>query len=227
VKHIRHRALVSAAAVLWLVLALSLPATGRSPEPSPLARERTTNGSRSWKSIFGADPAALCHPTKESTFPFEIHGLAEGPYPGTFRTRGTITVGRHDQEAINRFGVVGTAGRVRVWRAHFTILSGNTTITGRLRLDPSVPGSLGECGSFADAADTQSPGWRFTGFDLFITAGITYRATISSPEGDRQVSGRASAEVGVGRVTVTGCPHPTPLGCVGESSWYGGGVIYR
>jgi hypothetical protein len=209
--------------MFWLVL-VSLPAAGQSSEPSPLARERTTNGSRSWTTIFGADPMALCQPTKESTFPFEIHGLAEGPYPGRFRARGTIVVGRHDQETINRFGVVGTAGPVRVWRSRFTILSGDTRIAGRLRLDLSAPGSLGECGSFVDAPDTQSPEWRFTGFDVYITAGLTYRATISSPEGARQVSGRATAEVGVGRVTVTGCPSTL---CSGESSWYGGGVIYR
>jgi hypothetical protein len=179
--------------------------------------------------VLGADAEARCQPGERSTFPVRLFGRAFGPFPGRFKERGTIVVGRHDRVMTNRWGVESTAGPVLSWRARFRIVSGDTLVSGRLWLNPHRRAlSEGECGSFVDQPVViNDQGWRLTGWDVSISARLRYRATISGPDGEQIVRGRAYGEAGVGFAVTTLCPLPPPQSCSGYSSFLGGGSNFH
>jgi hypothetical protein len=224
----RHRRRAAIAAMLAGALSLSTPiASARTLGPSPLARERGTN-SGSGRNIFGPHPASLCRPLATSHIPFQLQGLAEGPYPGRYEEHGEIVLGRQDGTTTDGFSVPTTAGPILRWRSHVTIVSGDTTISGTIRLDPSMRStSFGICNSFVDvAAVAPAEGWSFTGFDVSFDARVRFRGTIAGPDGTARVTTVGHPQFGVGRVVPTACPIPPPSGCSGESGYAGGGVWF-
>jgi hypothetical protein len=142
-----------------------------------------------------------CNPNGTSTLSFDVNGTATGPFPGTFTESGTATIG---PQVGADFGGRGVAsGQVTALDAQFTILSGETTITGTKHVT-SLPTpapqqqypsqQAGVCTSFEHApfsgfADT-------TGSIAQVDAYTTYAATIAAPSGSSSDQGYAATNVG-------------------------------
>jgi hypothetical protein len=222
---LRARSVSIVMSVIFIAVALTIPAAARSTSPSPLARERTSNTYPHWHTLFGPDGLAGCRVPKASSFELRLTGNAEGPFPGRYRERGTFEVGPADREVLNGWGVTSSAGPVVSWRTRFTIWSDTARVEGRMWLDPARRrASYGECGSFVDQPVLiGEPGWRLTGWDIRVFARVRYRATITTAAGSKIARGRALVEAGVGRAHATACPYPN---CSGGSGFVGGGDIF-
>lgn len=131
-----------------------------------------------------------CNPSGDSAVSFSLDGTATGPYPGTFHEDVSVTIGA---QLLAPFGGIGgpftpstfgfNAGPIAQWDATFTIQSGATTITGTKSLAAQIPGNAGFCAALSD-----STGGVFTipssGYLTVANAeNLSYRATISGPDG--------------------------------------------
>jgi hypothetical protein len=131
-----------------------------------------------------------CNPTGNSTFSFQLAGIAAGPYSGTFTENVTVTVGPQTGPPLDGFGGPFTpssfgfnTGPVLSWDASFTIYSGNYTVTGTKHLSAVAPTNIGFCAEL----DNQS-GTIFTvpvtGFlKVANAANLSYDAKIHGADG--------------------------------------------
>jgi hypothetical protein len=130
-------------------------------------------------------PGFDCNPTGDSTFTFEVSGVATGPYPGTFTETGTVTVG--PQTNAN-----GT-GTVTAFEAQFTINSAAGTVNGRKTLPANPSSAVGICGPDAGS--------------IFVD--LAYRATITTLAGTATDQGLSEA------TQFNLCPNPETCGTTG------------
>lgn len=221
-------------ATLVLALAVSLGSL-----PGAWASERTglageqTRVSDSVLSIWEEGAAELCDDRAGAVrLSFAYHGVAEGPYPGTFTEEGYVVIGPRSPAISSWSGIEVATGPIVAFGATFTIHSGDVVIEGRKwGLPPGrVPGAALHCGTFVDATSIHAPGLSFTGWEVFAqTEGfdVRYRADIVSPNGTTTVDGLARTFLGSDRKIITfDCPLD-PSGCTNESSAVSGGEFFR
>jgi hypothetical protein len=153
-----------------LVLAVLVSQPARAGRALPLTGE----------SLIGAELgtpgtsqlSGTCDPTQNSTFTFRVTGQALGPYPGTFTESGTFTLGPATPSP--EFGLLFPP---LSFTSSFTIVSGNTTITGTKALAAS-PLNFGGCGAFAFFGSPPSAA------NIQVAVTFTARVTTRSDEGD-------------------------------------------
>jgi hypothetical protein len=116
-----------------------------------------------------------CNPDGESTFEFEVSGVAVGPYTGNFSERGTITMG----PALAGFQPVS-------FQSSFTITSpaGAVLVTGTKSLVDGAGAAA--CGEFAsDTGNAEA---------IVFQANVEYKATITTGAGSAQDSGISNVD---------------------------------
>jgi hypothetical protein len=115
--------------------------------------------------------AFACGP--QSVLDMDVAGNAYGPYPGTFSETVHIAL---QGDVIQTFEVA------------FTILSGDTTVTGTAE----YPGGTasGHCGLSEGGDPEDGPAYEF-----YAYGALQYEATIATPEGTTQAAGWASGSV--------------------------------
>ena len=134
---------------------------------------------------------------------------AFGPYPGTFREEGTVTIAPQSQAPVpslpptleEPFNPVLTgsngfkAGPLLTWTARFEIDSGENTIVGRKTLTAAVPG-YGVCSRLDDEqVGPPLPATGLTGYSFIADAQLQYSATISTPDGVFRDRGTAQSDL--------------------------------
>ena len=116
--------------------------------------------------------------------------MATGPCTGTFAETGTLTIGPQTQVPVNVGGFNSSfnlnAGPILSFESTFTIVSGETTITGTKTLAAELF-NQGVCGHF-ETMDA-------TGTVLDTFANVSYNATIVTPTGTFADNGIAVARV--------------------------------
>lgn len=131
-----------------------------------------------------------CNPSGNSALSFTLDGTATGPYPGTFHEDVNVTIGA---QTLPPFGGIGgpftpstfgfNAGPIARWDATFTITSGTTTITGTKSLTAPSPSNAGFCASLSNSTGglltVPSSGY----LTVANAENLSYRATISGPDG--------------------------------------------
>lgn len=151
--------------VLVLVAALALPSTAgaQAVAPPTLTGEtfETADSPTPGEGCVGLanfPPICIQSPTGQvvnadvtcdetgGTVNYAVEGLAEGPYPGTYRETGTITLagGPPPTSGISR-DVIG-------FEATFTVDSPTGQVSGRKTLDPTAAPTVAQCGDFGDRA---------------------------------------------------------------------------
>ena len=167
--------------VLLLVLCLGafLPQTASAQVAPP------TLSGEFLSSLLDVEVQGTCNPQGNSTFTFEVSGVAAGPYPGTFTERGSFTIGPQTIEFFpNQFG-----GRITHFHAEFEIVSPVGTVTGTKTL--AVGGTRGVCGGTSGTTAGQ--------IEVFERAdnpfGVTYEATITTPDGSTYTD-RGRSQIG-------------------------------
>lgn len=201
----RIRTLLTTAAALATLFAgagAAGPALAQTSNPPPLSPE-----------ILEANDASIlsgdCALPQPSAFTFSSSGDASGTYPGTYSETGSFTV---------YVPTDPSQGSVMAFSATFTILSGDTVITGTKTLAGPYLANSGTCGPDPAQVD-------------LTTANCEYSATIQTPTG-------AFVDRGHCATTVEGAPfypgyfdeglesyltETTPLDTPGEST--GGGQV--
>jgi Bacterial Ig-like domain (group 1) len=143
-----------------------------------------------------------CDPGGTSTIHFSVTGIATGPYPGTFEETGTVTIGPQASTGTGTFGF--DTGPVLTFESHFTIFSGDTTVTGTKRLARVPAHAFGTCADFEhlDIGGLTDAQGNLSEFD----AQVRYQAAIHSPTGTTTDEGLAFA---------SGISFQAGEGCVG------------
>jgi hypothetical protein len=116
-----------------------------------------------------------CNPEDESTFEFEVSGVAVGPYAGNFSEHGTITMG----PALAGFQPVS-------FQSTFTITSpaGAVLVTGTKSLVDGAGAAA--CGEFAsDTGNAEA---------IVFQANVEYEATITTAAGSAEDSGVSNVD---------------------------------
>lgn len=180
-----------AAALVVLVLAVSAVAPARASAQAPsLAGEFLQSTAQNFTST------ANCDATGTSSFTFATSGIAGGPYPGTFTETGSVQIGPQTGTPSQFAGFEFNTGPVLTLTTQFTIVSGDTQITGTKRL-VSDPLSEGGCIDFTGRDLAQGPFTYLATEGTYRRAGafLLYEATITSPSGATSVSGDAALSI--------------------------------
>jgi hypothetical protein len=158
-----------------VVAAAVLAAPASAAVPSTLSGEIFSNNPGEGSSSI---TAASCDPSGNSTFSFEASGPAIGPYPGTFTETGTVTLGPQTP---------GLFTAVQSLTASFTISSAAGDVTGTKSVTGPTNPVLGnaECLDAPDNARASN----------LNSAGVTYDARITTPDGTFFDRGRADVNV--------------------------------
>ena len=135
---------------------------------------------------------------------------AFGPYPGTFREEGTVTIAPQTQDPVpsqpptpeEPFNPVLTGsngfdtGPLLTWSARFEIDSGESTVVGRKTLTAAVPG-YGVCARLEGepGPGPPLPAADLTGYSFIADAQLLYSATISTPDGVFRDRGTAQSDL--------------------------------
>jgi len=144
-----------------------------SPSTSPLGEQLTADA----LSSVVVTPAD-CDGSTPSTFSFVATGAATGPYPGTFQVQATYTIGTHDLSGISNDVTYDES---------FTIVSGDTTITGTATVATGDTGPYyavpsGQCEVFDNI-------WGQHGRLVWGSGLMRYHATIQDSTGTSTWSG--------------------------------------
>jgi hypothetical protein len=189
--------------VLVLILGSAMGTEGVSrtafgEEPGTLTGETLAAGTGVVTSSYTT--TAVCALGDTSTISFTAWGVATGPYTGTFRETGTVTLA---PQTVTGF----PTGPVLSFDSTFTIEAGSTTITGTKHL--SAPSGTGSCltAEVHGGADPQY-------FVEFRVPGVEYSATVHGPVGTWTEKGVASASGLDNRLSATS---PQLLAKFGES----------
>jgi hypothetical protein len=170
-------------ALLAAAAAGTATASGGGGSESPPAGP-TLQGENLVATFTGLTVTSDCDETSTSTVSYHAEGLATGPFfPGTFVADGTITIGAQSEETL--------MGPIETLTETFTILSGDTTITGSKTLTPPLE-ALGERERATCQDLTVFGGVTGTGRLVEVEAATTYQATIETPLGSFEDSGRAT-----------------------------------
>ena len=165
------RRIAVALAGLLIACALGAPSAGAS---APTLEGETFGGTTSQVGVNGY-PSPICNDDGSATFSFFAYGTAAGPYPGTYYTQGTMTLGPRG---------LRSRAPVTALDATFSISSGATTVTGTATLGDSAAmlGFDGLLGGF----DFRNEGECLASPILTVQfgAGIRYDATITTQPPD-------------------------------------------
>lgn len=134
-----------------------------------------------------------CDVDATSTVHFTASGIATGPFPGTFTASGTLTIGPQTPPGTTSSLLVGS---ILSFEEHFTIRSGETTVTGTKTVyhGPLLGGEAGTCQELPPGVEPHLVGG--SGAKVMSAHAITqYEATISGPLGTYTDSGLAISGV--------------------------------
>jgi hypothetical protein len=126
-----------------------------------------------------------CDASGVSTLHFTDSGDALGPYPGTFTETVDATIGPQTGPPISFSLATFATGPVLSFSVSFTIISGDTIITGTK--SGVSPGSTGACAEIVAAG--------FPSRIEHLEVGTMYQATIATPTGSFSDSGIATARL--------------------------------
>lgn len=154
---------------------------------------------------------AECDEAGTSTIRFDVTGVAEGPYPGTFEAQGTLTIGPTTP------GRFWPTGEVLTFEESFRIFSGDTVITGTKRFVASFR-TGGSCHDVTEPFETPEQLVRVSGHQYAGNVLVEYDATIQTPTGTSTDEGTAQMHVSEAFVceeTLDG----EPWGCSGGANF--------
>jgi hypothetical protein len=200
-------ALIGASALL-----LSSLVGGAAAQPRPIIQETLLAGEPFAPGTM-ATVQADCNPDGNSTIDFSGSGIALGDYPGTFLEEGTLTLGPHVGPTNPVVGTEFASADAIDLTARFTIMSGETIITGTKRFAaPLAPGH-----SFCLDVLNQNI------LDLISASGTfavglalcTYEVTIHDPTGIFRASGNCDISVEEIHLQGTSAGRPASLDAEG------------
>lgn len=181
--------LTRALLLLALLVAAAVTTPTAAGDESPPAGP-TLQGENLVAPFTGLSVTSNCNESGTSTVNYSATGAATGPFPGTFTADGTITIGPQTM------GV----GPIMTLTETFTIISGDTTITGSKTLAEPLA-ELGESERATCQDVTTFGGVTGTGRIVDVQAATTYEATIQSPLGTFTDSGRATPVLDLVEIT--------------------------
>jgi hypothetical protein len=174
--------------IAGVALMVAFPASAGAQEaPASLTGEHLLGVDHLGTSTGGVEITSHhCQRDGDSTFSFRAHGVAEGPYPGTFEETGTVVIDE-------------TTSRVSSMEVRFSIESGSNLITGTKSLSGSGAISFGYCFNEVERPDLAGA---FEASYLYLassgiqgTGSLEYVAEIRTPDGRWRDSGSADSYV--------------------------------
>ena len=185
--------LVRLVLLVGLLAAAAAGTAAAADEPPPAPAGPTLQGENLVAPFTGVTVTSNCNETGTSTMSYGANGVATGPFPGTFTASGTITIGPQTTPVLPPPAMTEPlfTGPILTLTETFTILSADTTITGTKTLTQPLV-ELGESERATCKDVTFAAGIIGTGRVVHVQAATTYQATIQTPLGTFQDSGRAT-----------------------------------
>jgi hypothetical protein len=179
--------------LLGVLLTGAVAGTASATDPPGPSAGPNLQGENLLASFTGLTVTSNCNEEGDSTVGYHAEGVATGPFNGTFEADGTITIGPQDLPA--RPPAPGSEetfmGPILTLTETFTIIAAEGTVEGSKTLTQPLA-ALGERERATCQELTLFGGVTGTGRIVEVEAATTYEATMQTPLGTFEDTGRAT-----------------------------------